>query len=117
MLTLKTESYSFLVIDTTLVWDNPLHFRKNLLEKNIKNNHENWWKDQNLKGQYDNNREAVKISMLSAGKLVKDEYITVEGILPSDQRSVVEQANFTYCPLRKALEKQTKTIEDQQKNQ
>ena len=30
------EPYSFLVIDTTLASDNPLRFRKNLLEK-IKN--------------------------------------------------------------------------------
>ena len=34
---------SFLVIDTTLAWDNPLHFRQSLLRKNIKVNHDNWW--------------------------------------------------------------------------
>ena len=30
---------------------------------------------------------------------------------------MAEQAKFTYFPLRKALEKQTKTIEDQRKKQ
>ena len=30
---------------------------------------------------------------------------------------MIEQAKFTYCPLRKALKKQTKIIEDQGKNQ
>ena len=30
-----------------------------------------------------------------------------------DQRRPIEQAKFTYSPLGKALEKQTKTIEDQ----
>ena len=34
---------SILVIDTTLASGNSLHFRKNLLEKNIKVNHDNWW--------------------------------------------------------------------------
>ena len=38
-------------------------------------------------------------------------------ILPSDQRRVIEQAQFTYSPHSKALEKQTKTIEHQDKKQ
>ena len=38
-------------------------------------------------------------------------------ILPSDQRRVTEKAKFTYYPLGKAFEKQTKTIEDQSKKQ
>ena len=33
--------YSFLVIDATLASDNPLHFRKNLSERILKNNHDN----------------------------------------------------------------------------
>ena len=33
--------------------------------------------------------------------------------MPSKQQQIVEQAKFTYCPLGKAFEKQTKTIEDQ----
>ena len=59
--------------------------------------------------QYDTNREAAKISALSPGKFDKYEYLTDEEILPYDQRRVIEQANFTYSPLRKSLEKQTKT--------
>ena len=37
----SAKSYSSLVINTTLVLDNPLHFRKNISEKNTKANHEN----------------------------------------------------------------------------
>ena len=33
--------------------------------------------------------------------------------MPSDQSRMIEQANFTYSPLGKTLEKQIKTIEDQ----
>ena len=53
--------------------------------------------------EYDINREAAKISALSSG----------EEILSSDQTRIIEQAKFTYSPLGKAFEKQTKTIEDQ----
>ena len=42
---------------------------------------------------------------------------TGEEILHFDQRRVIEQAKFTYSPLGKAFEKQTKTIEKQGKNQ
>ena len=38
-------------------------------------------------------------------------------LLPSDQKRVIELAMFTYSPLGKALEKQTKTTEDQGKKQ
>ena len=34
--------YPFLVIDAILLLENPLRFRKILLEKNIKTNHGNW---------------------------------------------------------------------------
>ena len=68
-------------------------------------------KDEKL--QYDINREAAKISALSSGKI---EYLTGEEILPSNQQQIIEQAKFTYSPLGKAFEKQTKTIEDQEKN-
>ena len=64
--------------------------------------------------QYNINREAAKISALLCGKIDKYEYLTSEEILTSDQRRVVE-AKFSYSPLGKALEKQTKTIEDQGK--
>ena len=65
--------------------------------------------------QYDINRNAAKISVLSSGKINKYEYLTGEEILPSNQQKIIEQPKFTYSPLRKAFEKQTKTIEDQKK--
>ena len=67
--------------------------------------------------QYDINREAAKIPGLSSGKIDKYEYFTGEEILPSDRRRVIEQSKFTYSPLRKALEKQTKTTVVQSENQ
>ena len=67
--------------------------------------------------QYDINREAAKISALSSNKFDKYEYLTGEEILPSNQKQIIEQAKFTYSPLGKAFEKQTKTIEDQGKKQ
>ena len=71
----------------------------------------------NEKLQYDINREAAKISVLSSCKIDKYEYLTGEEILPSNQQQIIEQAKFTYSPLGKAFEKQTKTIEDQGKKQ
>ena len=67
--------------------------------------------------QYDINREAAKISTLSSGKIHKYQYLTGEDILPSNQQQITEQAKFTYSPLGKASEKQTKTIEDQRQKQ
>ena len=43
--------------------------------------------------QYDIDREAVKISVLSSGK-----YLTGEEILPSNQKQIIEDAKFTYSP-------------------
>ena len=60
--------------------------------------------------QYDINREAAKISTLSSGKIDKYEYLTGEEILPCNQQQIIKQAKFTYSPLGKAFEKQTKTI-------
>ena len=63
--------------------------------------------------QYDINREAAKTSALSSGEIHKNDYVTGEDILPSNQQQIIEQAKFTYSPLGKAFEKQIKTIEDQ----
>ena len=62
--------------------------------------------------QYDINREAAKIFVLSSGKTDKYEYVTGEEILPSNQQQIIEQAKFTYSLLGKAFQKQIKTIED-----
>ena len=72
-------------------------------------------KDEKL--QYDINREAAKISALSSGKIDKYEYLTGKDILPSGKQQIIEQAKFTYSPLGKAFEKQTKTIKDQGEKQ
>ena len=47
----------------------------------------------------------------------KYEYLTGEEILTSNQKQMIEQANFTYSLLGKAFEKQIKTIEDQGEKQ
>ena len=68
-------------------------------------------KDEKL--QCNLNREAAKISVLSSRKIDKYEYLTGEEILPPNQKEITGQAKFSYSPLGKAFEKQTKTIEDQ----
>ena len=67
-------------------------------------------RDQKL--QYDINREAAKISALSSNIFNKNEYLTGEEILSSNQKQIIQQAKFAYSPLGKAFEKQIKTIED-----
>ena len=71
-------------------------------------------RDGNL--QYGINREAAKISALSSGKIHKYKYLTGQEILRSNQKQIIEQAKFTYFPLGKASEKQTKAIEIKDKN-
>ena len=70
-----------LVIDTTLMSDNPLRFRENLLEgiKIIIMTIDDKIRDEKL--QYDVDREVVKILALSSGKIDKYEYLTDEEIL------------------------------------
>ena len=72
-------------------------------------------KDEKL--QYDINREDVKISALSSGKIDNYEYLPDEEIAPAGKQQMIETAKFTYSPLGKAFEKQIKTIEDQGKKQ
>ena len=67
--------------------------------------------------QYDINREAAKISALSSGKIDKYECFAGEEILPFNQRQIIEQTTFSYSPLRRTFEKQTKTIEKQGEKQ
>ena len=105
--------YPFLVNDATLPSNDSFKVQKESFK--IIYNKIMTIKDQirDEKLQYDINREAAKISALSAGKIDKYEYLTGEEILPSNQQQIIEQAKFTYSPLGKALEKQTKTIKDQ----
>ena len=67
--------------------------------------------------RYNINREAVKISAISSKKFDKYEYLTGEEILPSNQKQIIEQAEFTYSPLGKASEKQIKTTQDLREKQ
>ena len=57
-----------------------------------------------------------KYRLYRQAKIDKYEYLTGEEILPSNKQQIIEQAKFTYFPLRKAFQKQTKTVEDQEKN-
>ena len=68
------------------------------------------------KFQDDINREAAKKTALSPGKIDKFEYLAGGEILQHDEGRVIEQGKFTYSPLEIALQKQTKTIEDQGKS-
>ena len=56
--------------------------------------------------QHDIYKEGAKISALISGKIDKYQYLTGEEIF-DNQRQIIEQAKFTYSPLRKAFEKQT----------
>ena len=67
--------------------------------------------------QYKINREAAKISALSLDKIDKYENLIGEEILPSNKQQIIGQGKFTYSPLGKGFEKQTKTIKDQRKKQ
>ena len=67
--------------------------------------------------EYSINREASKITVLSSGKIDKYEHLIGKEMLPSDQSIMIKQATFTYSPLGKSLEKQTKTIENQERKQ
>ena len=58
--------------------------------------------------QYDINIKAAEISAKSSGKFHKYEYLTGAYILPSNQQQIIEQARFTYSPLRKGFEKPLK---------
>ena len=66
--------------------------------------------------QYNINREAAKISVLSSDKIHKYEYLTGEDILPSNKQQIIEQAKFTYSPLGKAFEKQMKRLNIKEKS-
>ena len=61
--------------------------------------------------QYDINRAAAKISVLSSGKIDKYEYLTGEEMLPPQQLRIIQEAKFTYCALGKAFENETKKID------
>ena len=53
-----------------------------------------------------------KFQLYYLEKLLNNEYLTGEEILPSTQTRIIEQAKLTYSPLGKAFQKQIKTMED-----
>ena len=55
--------------------------------------------------QYDINEETTKISALSSGKIDKYKYFSSEERFLSNRSQIIEQAKFTYSPLRNSLEK------------
>ena len=65
--------------------------------------------------QYDINREATKISVLSSGKIDKYEYLTGEEVLPPNQSQTIEQAKFAYSALGKALKNKQKRLKIKEK--
>ena len=44
----------------------------------------------------------------SSSKINKYEYLTSEKVFPSNKKQIIEQAKFTYFPLRKAFKEQKK---------
>ena len=103
--TFTAEPHFFLVNDASLLSDNPLRFRANLLNKYIIEimTTDDQIRDEKL--QYNINRDAAKISALSSGKIDKYEHLTGEEVLPSNQKQIIEKAKFTYSPLEKLFEK------------
>ena len=53
-----------------------------------------------------------KFQLYHLEKLLNNEYLTGEEILPSTQNRIIEQVKLTYSPLGKAFQKQIKTMED-----
>ena len=84
------EKFSFLVTDNTFVLDQ--------------------------KVQCDINSQEAKMSKLSAGKIDKYEHLTGEELIPPQQHGIIQEAKFSWYPLRKVLGKQTKNIEKHCKN-
>ena len=71
-------------------------------------------RDENL--QYGINGEAANISALSYEKIEKYQYPTDETILPSVQRRLIEQVNFIYSSLDKALENKENQLKIKEKS-
>ena len=95
------KKYSFLVTDTTLLSEDPLRFRKNLLKEVQTLVMKNYEKIRDEKFQFDISRSVAKISALTPGKIDKYEYQTGEDILTPQEHRILEQAKFAYSPLGK----------------
>ena len=60
--------------------------------------------------------EKPKISTLLSGKVNKCEYHTSEKILPSNEKQVVEKAQFNYSQFEKAFENKQKQLKNKKIN-
>ena len=78
------ESYSFLVIDTTLSSDNAFHFRRNQLDQVCRVVLTNDDKIRGEKLQYNINTAAANTSALLSAKIDTYEYLIGEEILPNN---------------------------------
>ena len=80
--------------DKMLPSDNPLRFRRNLLEiiEKVTMTIDEQITDEKLK--HDVNEEAAKISVLSSGKMDKYEYPTDEKLFGPSK--IIEQTKFAY---------------------
>ena len=101
--------YNSLTIDTTLPAGDPLRFRKKLFDSYIQ---KLTVTDQikilnkkilQLEAQYDLDRQAAKMSVLSSNNLNKYKYLIGEDL--GLKLSTVEQAKFEYSPLGKIFNK------------
>ena len=105
-----TKRYSFLTIDTTLPVSDPLRFRKNFLpsyKTDSNSSNQNFGqKNMQNEAQYDLDRKAAKISVLSSKNLPKYEHLTGEDL--GYKPSALEQARFDYSPLSKFFNKALK---------
>ena len=98
----------------TLSSDNPLRFRKNLLQMSINekiktvNN-----KTKQNKAQCNLDRQTAKISILSSGNVSTYEFLTGKDVLP--KKDLLEKAatmkRFEYSPLGKELKKKNSVAE------
>ena len=89
------EAFNFLTIDTTLPSSDSLRFRKNLFDQ-IKILNRKIMKNE---AQYDLDRKAAKISVLSSNNLGKYEYSNGEDLVLKP--STTEQTKFEYSTLVK----------------
>ena len=90
------ESYSFLVIDTTLKSDNAFHFRRNPLGQVRRVVLTNYDKIRGEELQYNINVIAAKISALLPAKIDKYEYLIGEEILPQQHHRIIEEVKFIH---------------------
>ena len=108
-------SFSFLTTDTTLPANNSLGFKRKSFKSFIKmtltddlNNLDG--KTKANQSEYDIDREAAKMPVLSSKELFKYEYLTGEDL--EYKPEVLEEINFEYSPLGETLSNKAKSKTD-----